>query len=1086
MMKKIFQFATFCVIPAIFISGSFAFAQSSSDVIPPSPVTREFTKYINQEVALYNGIPEINIPLYSIQLKGLTIPISLSYHASGIKYAQTDGDVGVGWVLNPGYRVSRNVYGHADELVPMPTDFLTTLSNYETNANINIQQRVDRDKYLSKFVFGGTFGYGNLDGEFDQFTFSTPTAGGGFIISDRINKTIATTEDSNLLFDYKTGGSVCSLIGGIKGFRIIDETGNKYAFGEYNTQTECTLETASSYAGLLATAWGMSDITTPAGEQVQFTYDRRGAGEFTSHIRTWTVREGGPGQSTSYGTTGDEQIFTGNGYYTFYPDQIISPNETVTYSYFQSGLYQGKLSNIEISSSSGILKTVKFFYSEGFYSQGAIHHVFLDSITIQDSNQIAIETYRFEYYAKNATNIFAIDHYGNYLNADAPNVFYHQEFSDDHIGPSLTGTMGSSYLSGLTVSRESDDPNQCPNYFSLKKITYPTGGYTEYEYEHGKFMAVGASGPVRNSGIRIKSIRSSDLITQESIVKTYTYGNDENGYGYPPAWVLDPEKAWLLNPEKLFVKEMIDMHPSMEEGGEPATALRLISYSTVMQGDIGAVFSQAGCVKYSSVTEYNSSNAAASNGKTVYHFDIGNTFEIEPLTTRNIVPNENYQGTPLHVYRYRLWDKPLITRKVAYSYSGAQYIPIQEETFDYEETLNTFTGLKVEQSATNPESVLNIEMYGFPNVFLDRYFNYGQYFIEVGKNSLKHKTVYQYSNGNTFTTNYSYDYSNLMISKEIMSRSTGDDVVVYTSYPKDYASGTTFIDDMTANNLIAYPIEQVKYLDDGTNQKVLSGNITRYKTGGKGLKEEELRLETALPIALSSFKFSNRATGLLPPNGAVSTFSSHPNYRSQLTYNAYDNEGNILSTTQTGGLTTSYLWGYDKEYPIAKIANAVYDESGVDSSSGSPVYSRVNQVLFQNFEEHSSKVASSTAHTGKYVYQGSYDIELRDKIPGDYLLIYWSSTDGITWTKNEVPLTVSLSSTVQSIGNSSIYLDDIRFHPKGAQMLTYTYEPLIGMTSQTDAAGLTSYYVYDAYGRLKQMKDDKGNVVKHINYNYRK
>lgn len=213
-----------------FLCFTSVFGQSSPDIIPPSPVSREFAKYITHEVALYNGIPEINIPLYTISLKGLTIPINLSYHASGIKFGQEDGNVGVGWVLNPGYRISRNIHGFADELVSMPTNFATTLSNYEANASGSIQQRVARDQYLAKFVPGTEFNYGRLDGEYDQFIFSAPTAGGSFIIADRVNKIIATTEESNLLIDYETGQSVCSGLNGIKGFQITDEKGNQICF----------------------------------------------------------------------------------------------------------------------------------------------------------------------------------------------------------------------------------------------------------------------------------------------------------------------------------------------------------------------------------------------------------------------------------------------------------------------------------------------------------------------------------------------------------------------------------------------------------------------------------------------------------------------------------------------------------------------------------------------------------------------------------------------------------------------------------------------------------------------------------------
>jgi len=56
---------------------------------------------------------------------------------------------------------------------------------------------------------------------------------------------------------------------------------------------------------------------------------------------------------------------------------------------------------------------------------------------------------------------------------------------------------------------------------------------------------------------------------------------------------------------------------------------------------------------------------------------------------------------------------------------------------------------------------------------------------------------------------------------------------------------------------------------------------------------------------------------------------------------------------------------------------------------------------------------------------------------------------------------------------------------KQAQVTTYTYQPLVGMSSATDAAGVTTYYEYDELQRLKRVKDQDGNIIKHQVYHYK-
>jgi YD repeat-containing protein len=54
-----------------------------------------------------------------------------------------------------------------------------------------------------------------------------------------------------------------------------------------------------------------------------------------------------------------------------------------------------------------------------------------------------------------------------------------------------------------------------------------------------------------------------------------------------------------------------------------------------------------------------------------------------------------------------------------------------------------------------------------------------------------------------------------------------------------------------------------------------------------------------------------------------------------------------------------------------------------------------------------------------------------------------------------------------------------------ASVTTYTYKPLLGVSTVTDPKGDIQYCEYDAFGRLKTIKDKDGNIVSENKYNYR-
>src|SRR5687768_15138488 len=86
----------------IMLIAPFAYSQQTEPVLPPSPTAASLGKYASIPVGHYTGVPNINIPIYTISSGPLQLPISMSYHAGGIKVEEVASAVGLGWTLNAG------------------------------------------------------------------------------------------------------------------------------------------------------------------------------------------------------------------------------------------------------------------------------------------------------------------------------------------------------------------------------------------------------------------------------------------------------------------------------------------------------------------------------------------------------------------------------------------------------------------------------------------------------------------------------------------------------------------------------------------------------------------------------------------------------------------------------------------------------------------------------------------------------------------------------------------------------------------------------------------------------------------------
>ena len=109
--------------------------QNQPTIIPSTPESKGFAKYVDTPVSLYTGTPDISVPIYTVKIGKLSLPITLSYHATGIQVSQEATWVGLGWNLIAGGSISYIPVGGNDMITLQPawdefSKILTYASTY--------------------------------------------------------------------------------------------------------------------------------------------------------------------------------------------------------------------------------------------------------------------------------------------------------------------------------------------------------------------------------------------------------------------------------------------------------------------------------------------------------------------------------------------------------------------------------------------------------------------------------------------------------------------------------------------------------------------------------------------------------------------------------------------------------------------------------------------------------------------------------------------------------------------------------------------------------------------------------------------
>ncbi len=234
-----------------------------TDVTPPSPTAASLGTYDQVPVGMFTGTAQFSIPLYQLKSRNLILPISLDYSSNGVKVDKVASWVGMDWSLNAGGVTTRIIRDNADEIGTRIT-FEDIMNDLTTTEQILLDPS-----------------HNNIDTEPDLYSFNINGFSGKFIIGlDSIPRLIPFQNVSIEVINISTGG---------RNFIITTIDGIKYYFGENGViESSSTLTGSCSTRPAYATAWYLTRIVHPTGDQITLSYKQNNALYITHITQTLT------------------------------------------------------------------------------------------------------------------------------------------------------------------------------------------------------------------------------------------------------------------------------------------------------------------------------------------------------------------------------------------------------------------------------------------------------------------------------------------------------------------------------------------------------------------------------------------------------------------------------------------------------------------------------------------------------------------------------------------------------------------------------------------------------------------------------
>ncbi|MFY1046781.1 SpvB/TcaC N-terminal domain-containing protein [Chryseobacterium sp. GP-SGM7] len=1099
MMRKIIFGITYVISINVYQSQSFGIQS-----LPPTPNAASIEKFVSHNVDYSTGVPDISVPLYHISSGDVNVPVSLKYNSAGIKVSENASNVGLGWSLASGGSVSRSMLGLPDDYynpgqfmggfiyTQTPVTYIATANSYDA---LTIQQNISENRY---------------DAQADIFYYSLPGSSGKISYNQITQKFVEMPMSNNKITPlYDT---VTQLI---IGWEILDTSGIKYIFGADENSRELSVNNGITMSGgtgpltLLPnssipnhyTNWHLSQIIDTKGNIVNFEYDIVSqVKQVSKGMVTKSRQKISPTLYTSrnYNEKYLKKISFQTGYVMFNPDTSI-----------RLDLQNSKrIADMQVFSNSGqLIKKVKFNHSYFIGDAGSsgdsfayislpasnnTHRLKLDSVeeSYSDPGQQKKE-YRFEYddnvLPKKSSN--SMDYWGGYNGEPNVNLFPRMFFQyginlleDGHAERSVNAEFATAGI--------------------LKKIIYPTRGSTEYIFEPNTASSFDYLPQNDTAQLSIVNIRSSYKKRTYNVNKSNStfYSNGIRRWEYTftidhklhsdlqlgnfqitgcPVNTVDPggnyigecnyiyslldaadqpldiaSGKWLNLPVgtyKIKVQYMGLPEPNYESQSD-------FHLSLTIKEDPQPLIKRVGGLRIKEIRSY--SNDDVLKYKKYFDYNYFNDQLTELSSGYTFLPTYGMYG---HI--------TAAVGDVIYSDNVYSFLPVGNTVYskitEYSEDFDNHSVIKTlhtyqQNGNTAASPTVN---YGCQNcLYVHNMENTDNSWERKKKNGeIIYKSNFNGLDEEVKKISYIYDYSHVNQTRQFfpagfyslqfpITGSSTNGVIsgFYYNYTNNVRLlskkdkeifNTDFVnteENFSYGNNIFNPIKKSAVLHDGTVSE--TSYQYAYEKGNQLLISKNM---IDIPLETTITQTKNGVTKTLSTSEIVfPVYQSEANIKTsglplpyemkstdifgvnsvEATYDKYDSKGNILQYTTKEGTPVSIIWGYNRTQPVAKIEGAVYN----------------------NIQNNSLITA----------------------------IINASNSDAAN------PATES--SLITALDNLR---NDVNF--KDFQMATYTYDPLIGVTSITPPSGIREIYKYDPANRLEKIVDEEGRILKEFKYNYK-